>query len=159
MSSKITIIVNTYDKFEDCWDPFFILFSKFWPTCNYTIVLTTYNKQYEFRNLNIISTQVENHFNYEPAWSETLMFTLEKYVKSDLVLLLLDDFFISNNVDEITIKKCIEIMTEKNYSNITLTNHDSSRISHRTDCSLLNKIDDKSPYRITTSPSLCKMNL
>lgn len=154
--SDITIIVNTCDKFEDCWDPFFTLFNKFWPNCKFPIILTTYNSKYSFRNLNIECSQVGRYYSNEPAWSEILLFTLEKYIKTDIVLFLLDDFFISNDVDEKTITNCYNIMLDNDYSNITLTNHDTKRISQPTDNPLISKIHQKSPYRITTSPSLWK---
>ena len=50
---NITIIVNTCDRFEDCWNPFFILLEKFWTNCQHPIILTTFDKKYDYSgNLN-----------------------------------------------------------------------------------------------------------
>ena len=151
-----TIIVNTCDGFEDCWAPFFTLMKKYWSSCNKKIILTTYSRNYRFSDLNIQCLESSKHHPKELQWSDNLILALDKYVDTDLVLLMLDDFFISNPVDEDTINKCAEIMLEENYSNITLTNHDTKRVYHKTNNSLLFEIDNKSPYRVTTSPALWK---
>ena len=42
-----TVLVNSSDGFEDCWDPFFKLFDKYWPNCNAPIILNTEKKTYK----------------------------------------------------------------------------------------------------------------
>jgi len=56
--SELSIFVNTSDNFEDCWDPFFKLFSIFWPNCPFPIVLNTETKDYSYPGLNIRCTKV-----------------------------------------------------------------------------------------------------
>lgn len=46
---KYSILVNTCDKFEDCWNPFFKLFFLFWPDYNGVIYLNTEYKEYSVR--------------------------------------------------------------------------------------------------------------
>ncbi len=158
-SSNITIIVNTCDHFEDCWDPFFKLFEKFWPECQYPIILTTYRKKYNYHgNLNIRNLEANQYYDNEPPWSEILIQTLRKIPNSDIVLLMLDDFFISDYVDEKSIAECYKIMKDNDYSNITLTNHDKTRSFESTDNSMISRIKQKSKYRITTSPALWKVS-
>ena len=157
--SNITIIVNTCDHFDDCWDPFFKLFEKFWPKCRYPIVLTTFNKKYNYDgNLNIKNLKANQYYSNEPPWSEILLHTLNKLPDDGIVLLMLDDFFISDYVDDETIRKCYEIMKDNNYSNITLTNHDKKRTFEPTDNPMISRIKQKSKYRITTSPALWKVS-
>lgn len=156
-SPNITIIVNTCDHFEDCWNPFFTLFEKFWPACQYPIILTTYKKEYNYNGkLNITSLRANQYYDKEPPWSEILLQTLKKIPDTDIVLLMLDDFFISDFVDEKTIEKCYKIIKVSNYSNITLTNHDKTRSFESTDNPMISKVKQKSKYRITTSPALWK---
>lgn len=48
---KYALLVNTCDKFEDCWIPFFSLLKKYWPDCSGKIYLNTEYKSYvEWRN-------------------------------------------------------------------------------------------------------------
>lgn len=156
---KITIIVNTCDKFSDCWNIFFKLFEKYWSGCKSHIILTTYEKKYDYHGkLKIENLCAKKEYEFEPAWSEILLSTLNKLSDSDIVMLMLDDFFISDYVDEDTISSCYEIMEKNNYSNITLTNHDKKRTYHKTKNPLLFKIDSKSRYRITTSPALWRVS-
>jgi len=152
----ISIVIATSDEFEDCWYPFFTLFKKYWPNCEYPIILTTAHKKYSHPGLDIKCSMAGNIYSHSPTWSERLLFTLEKNIKTDIVLFLLDDFFISNNVDVKTISDCYNIMLDNDYSNITLTNHDTKRIFQPTDNPSISKIHQKSPYRITTSPALWK---
>ena len=43
--TNLTIIVNTCDKYEDAWNPFFRLMEINWPESeNYKIILNTENK-------------------------------------------------------------------------------------------------------------------
>lgn len=50
---KYSVLVNTCDKFEDCWNPFFQLFSLYWQDYKGTIYLNT-EKDYSFDGLDII---------------------------------------------------------------------------------------------------------
>ena len=156
---NITIIVNTCDRFEDCWNPFFILLEKFWPDCQYPIILTTFDKKYDYSgNLNIQSLAASKHYKDEPSWCEILLYTLNNLSDDDTILLMLDDFFISDYVDSKVISKCYKIMNENNYSNITLTNHDTKRSFELTNNPMISQINQKSKYRITTSPALWKVS-
>jgi hypothetical protein len=55
---QYSILVNTCDKFEDCWDPFFKLFKFYWPDYTGTIYLNTEYKDYSFEGLTIVSLKV-----------------------------------------------------------------------------------------------------
>ena len=48
-----SILINTCDKFDDCWDPFFKLWSLYWTDCSGKIYLNTEYKDYSYPKLNI----------------------------------------------------------------------------------------------------------
>jgi len=98
MKNDLTIIVNSSDGFEDCWDPFFKLFSTFWPNCEINILLNTEHKSYAYPGLNI-STSKSNSNNPERrlTWSECLINTLHQ-VKTPFVLYLQEDYFVEKLV-------------------------------------------------------------
>ena len=89
---NLTIFINTSDGFEDCWNPFFILFNKHWPNCNYQILLNTEFKDYK-------CTKVHIGINERKlTWSECLIRGLEK-VETPYVLYLQEDYFFETSVN------------------------------------------------------------
>lgn len=148
-----TIVVATSDEFEDCWTPFFVLLKKYWPDCHHPIILSTGEKSFVYPGLDIQSAMAYRRRGAKAPWSDRLLHALEG-VKTELVLLLLDDFFINGRVDVETLNECCRIMQAEQYSLITLTNHDTMRRSKPTSNPLLEEIDPKSPYRVSTSPGL-----
>ncbi|MBU4277657.1 MAG: hypothetical protein KKC30_13020 [Proteobacteria bacterium] len=118
--------------------------------------MTTEREDYSFAGLDIASCRVNQHRSGRLTWSEVVILALEHCVATDLVLFMLDDFFISGPVDQPTIERCADLMNKHDHSCITLTNHDRKRTYRPTENPLLSRIDDFSPYRVTTSPSLWK---
>ena len=45
-SDKVTIVLNSCDKYEALWYPFFELFRIHWPSCSYPLILNTKTKDY-----------------------------------------------------------------------------------------------------------------
>lgn len=156
---NLTIIVQSTDSFSDCWEPFFTLFKRYWPDCKYTILLNTETKIFAFNGLDIESTQIlklsPGRF---PTWSKSLLLCLEK-VNTDIVLLMLDDQFISGWVDIQSLEAIMSIMVNKGYSNITLTEHGKHRRTIPTNDPYLLSVKQKSKYRITTSPALWRIDV
>lgn len=107
---KVTILVNSCDDYEEIWNPFFMLYKKYWPTCNYPIVLNTESKKYHYGDLNIRTMSL-----YKPGqkvpWGKRLIETL-KNVESEYILFLLDDFFFTDYVDVKRLEECIKWMDE-----------------------------------------------
>lgn len=98
-----SILVNTCDKFEDCWDPFFKLFSKYWPDYKGKIYLNTEYKDYSFKGLNIIALKVCEGISDTKrlTWSECLKIALSK-INEETILYLQEDYFFKDFVkDEI----------------------------------------------------------
>lgn len=151
--TDFTIVVATSDEFEDCWTPFFVLLEKYWPDCHHPIILSTGEKSFVYPGLDIQSAMAYKRHGDKAAWSQRLLHSLEG-VKTELVLLLLDDFFINGPVDVDTVNACCRIMQEEQYSVITLTNHDTNRRSKPTANPLLDEVEATSPYRLSTSPAL-----
>lgn len=150
----MTIIVQSTDSFADCWEPFFTLFKRYWPGCNYPILLNSETKTFAFDGLNIESTQiVQLSLGKWPTWSESLLLCLEK-VNTDIVLLILDDFFISGSVDVESLNILLSMMVNRGYSNITLTEHGVHRPAIPTRDPYLLAVKQKAKYRVSTSPSL-----
>ncbi len=102
----ITILVNSCDKYEDAWHPFFKLLSIQWKDCPYRIILITENKTFKCDYLN-----VETICCGKIPWGERLKKGLLE-AKTEYVLYFLEDFFLKSPVDIETFNKALKIMTE-----------------------------------------------
>jgi hypothetical protein len=115
MINSYAILVNTCDKFEDCWYPFFKLFSVFWPDYKGKIYLNTEYKSFEFPGLNIECTKVcevnKISKNKIITWSQCLKWALE-IIDSDIILYLQDDYFLAEKVQTYWIHYFTDIMTK-----------------------------------------------
>ena len=109
-----TVLVNTCDSYEDAWLPFFKLLKKYWPDREYPIVLNTETKKFNFEDLGIKTINVKNN-NKRSTWSSRLADVLDQ-IDSAYILFFLEDFFITDYVDNSKLTEVIEWM--KKDSNI-----------------------------------------
>lgn len=106
MNNKVTILVNSCDKYEDAWEPFFRLLKIQWPECeNYKIVLSTESKQYNCDFLDVKTINIEENM----SWSARLKNALEK-IDTKYVLFFLEDFFLLEKVRDDIFNKALELM-------------------------------------------------
>ena len=96
-ANDLTIFVNTSDNFDDCWEPFFKLFSLYWPNCPYPIVLNTEKKDYNYQSLNITCSRVSAGESGNIGWSECLVRALDK-IQTPYILYLQEDYFLEGPV-------------------------------------------------------------
>jgi hypothetical protein len=126
MNEDYSILVNTCDKFDDCWNPFFKLWSIYWPDYKGKIYLNTEYKDYCYEGLNIISLKVcEKHkvpHNKRATWSQCLKWALEN-IDSDIVLYMQEDYFLKGTVKNEIVEKYVQLMQE----------HDDIQCIHLTD--------------------------
>lgn len=94
-----SIFVNTTDKFEDCWLPFFKLFTIYWPDFKGTIYLNTEHKEFTYENLHIVSIRNCERFDYKPeTWSECLE-AGAGFVDNEVLLYMQEDYFLHSPVE------------------------------------------------------------
>lgn len=154
----ITIIVASCDEFSDCWEPFFSLLHKYWPNCSYPVILGTQLKAFTYPGLEIVSSQImKRRFTGELPWSERLLFCLE-LVESEFVIFMLDDYFISGQVDNEIVEHCVQVMKDNHYSHITLTEHGLARPTRACHDPLLLEIESRAKYRVSTAPALWRVD-
>jgi len=111
---KYSILVNTCDKFEDCWNPFFKLFKLYWPDCSGTIYLNTEYKDYSYPGLNIIPIKgcVKHNIprNQYATWSQCLKWALEE-MDTEIVLYMQEDYFIKGEVNSSMFNHFLSLMS------------------------------------------------
>lgn len=99
-----TILINSCDGYCDLWPYFMECFKKAWPSKK-EVFLNTESKQFFDNEINVISINSEKRF----SWSKRLKYVLKR-IKTEYVLVFLDDFFLESIVDEAMFCKYFDIM-------------------------------------------------
>lgn len=103
--NNVTILVNSCDKYEDAWEPFFRLLKIQWPECEkYRIVLNTETKVYNCDFLN-----VETFNSGSVSWSYRLKEVLDK-IDTEYVLFFLEDFFLLEKVQTDIFERAVKLL-------------------------------------------------
>lgn len=107
----ITLLVNSSDNFEDCWNPFFKLYQKYWDEPNMPILLNTeFKTGYTYRNLPIrCSAANAQNPDRKLTWSECLINALQQ-IETELVLYVQEDYFIEERVNTTLVNDMIGYM-------------------------------------------------
>lgn len=111
---QYSILINTCDKFEDCWNPFFKLFKLYWPDCKGTVYLNTEYKDYSYFGLSIVPIKgcIGKTFKGKFAtWSSCLKWALDK-IDSDIVLYMQEDYFLKAPVKNDIVEQYVKLMHE-----------------------------------------------
>ena len=150
LSKNLTIVVNSCDKYEDLWYPFFEVFRKNWENCPCKIILNTESKTY------VHPTKISDNgidclqlFKDNPNvdWSTRYLETL-KYVKTKYCLVLLEDCFFTRKVDEDGLVKLIKTSDRIKKFGAIYFSFPSNRL-FRDKKYNLNRLSRWTPYRIS----------
>lgn len=109
---KYSILVNTCDKFEDCWNPFFKLWKEYWPDCSGVLYLNTEFKDYAYPGLDVIPVKGCEGKSYKgkyATWSQCLKWAIDK-IDTELVLYLQEDYFLNGRVNNEKVEHYLEYM-------------------------------------------------
>ncbi len=108
-----SILVNTCDKFEDCWDPFFKLFSVYWAGFDGIVYLNTEYKSFNYSGINVkalkVCEKMQVPTSSRATWSQCLKWALES-IDTDVVLYMQEDYFLKEKVDSDKIQEYFDYM-------------------------------------------------
>jgi hypothetical protein len=156
-SELFTILVNSSDGYDDCWDPFFQLLDSYWQDLNVEIILNTGIKSYKNQRFpSLVCSQVEKSFKKKPTWSECLIEVLGR-VRTPLVLYFQEDYFINKKVDVDRVMLAAEHMIKNNISHVGLTPHGSYGPYLEYKDSRFKEIRQNAKYRISTQAGLWRV--
>lgn len=102
-----SILVNSTDRYSDCWHPFFYLLKKYFNDVNCPVYLNCENKTFEYDGISI--QIIRNSKNF--TWSQCLMNAIQ-HINSPIILYLQDDYFLDAPVDKKSIDDFIKLMIE-----------------------------------------------
>jgi hypothetical protein len=107
------VLVLSCDKYSDVWKPFFLFFQKYWSDCPFPVYLGTNTQAFSFENV----TQVFS--NKTTSWSDELD-TILKQIPEKYVLIILEDYFIYESVNNHQLFDIIDIMEQERAAFIKL---------------------------------------
>lgn len=114
MNNICTVVVNSCDKYEDAWYPFFELSKKYWKGCEYPFILNTESKNYNHSGINLSVVNYKPTEGHMSSWGARFRNCLAN-VHSKYVIILLEDFFFQKEVDQKEIDSCIEMMENNSH--------------------------------------------
>jgi hypothetical protein len=155
--NDISILVNTSDSFEDCWNPFFQLFATYWPDCDWPIVLNTETKNYSYPGLNIRCARVAEGESRRLSWSECLMRCLDG-IATPYLLYLQEDYFLEGPVQAEKLKALVDEMRAGRADVIRVMECGGSGPWHATKNPELWRVDQNARYRIALQAALWRTN-
>jgi len=107
LQEKLTILVCSCDNYADLWSPFFILLKKYWNPRDIRILLNTESLDFSMDGLDVECIHSPN----EKQYGQRMLNALSQ-VKTEYVLLMLDDFFLRQPVNEARIAEIIRWMDQ-----------------------------------------------
>lgn len=107
---KYTLMILTCDKNMDIMPYFFYFFEKFWSSYKRTIFINT--EAIRSIDTNYECMYPQKTYKWDDPWSGRLYDCL-KQVSTDYVLLIMDDFFLTDYVDVHEVNRCLNIMEEQ----------------------------------------------
>jgi hypothetical protein len=110
-NTKCTVIVNSCDAYADLWSPFFKLFNYYWPNCPYSVLLNTESNNLGIKDQFLGDIQIENKNVKNISYGQRMRSCL-KQINTPIVLLLLDDFFFRDFVDQNRISQLVSLILE-----------------------------------------------
>lgn len=122
----LPVLINSCDKFRDCWDPFFILWKKFGiKKISCPLYLNTERADYSMEGLEIHTCRVceKNHWQEKnfPSWSWCTRKAVEQ-IEGDFFLYMQEDYFLDRPVDDDAVIRLLEMMqANPDIHNIHLT--------------------------------------
>ena len=134
LESKLTVLVNSCDKYSDLWNPFFTLYKKYADSLKCQIFLNTESMDFSFKGLEIKCLHLPD-IKKKKKYSARMTYCLNQ-ISSEYVLVLLDDFFLREPIKIDVINQIIEWMDE-----------DKSIVSFNCDVNNKPYIDKKSEYQ------------
>lgn len=85
-------MISSCDAYADAWQPFFVLFNRYWPDCPYPITLVSNHRRFDAPNVRCLT------LGEDRGWASNLSAALAS-VPAKRILYLQEDYFLQSPVD------------------------------------------------------------
>ena len=155
--NNYSILINTCDKFEDCWNPFFLLFGKYWKDCKGKLYLNTEYKDYSYAGLDITAVKgcERNGFprSKRATWSQCLKWALEM-MDTDIVLYMQEDYFLKDEVKNDIVEEYVALMRKHSDIKCLHLTDQSVESTQPSEYTNLDEVRVKQKYRVSCQAAL-----
>lgn len=154
--NSYSVLINTCDKFEDCWDPFFKLWTIYWPECKGKLYLNTEYKDYSYPGLNITSVKGCEGKTFKgkyATWSQCLRWALEQ-IDTDIVLYMQEDYFLKDRVKNDIVEEYVNLMEEHSEIKCIHLTDQAVESNGASDYNNLNIVSANQRYRVSCQAAL-----
>lgn len=147
---ELVLLVLSCDAYNDLWDDFFNLKDRFWPECNYKWYLVTESMDYSRQGVEVIKCGKE--LNWAGRFRKAV-----NLVDTSFIGVFLEDYFITQRIDDSLISSLVEFMLKNNVSYLNMSNVFKSIINLKEKdyyADHLIRIPNHKRYGITTESSI-----
>lgn len=106
-NDNVPILIISCDSYADLWAPFFAMFRSKWPDCPYRLHLGTNHLKYDDHSVNTVN------IGDDIAWGAGVLAMLDR-LNSDYVIMFLEDFLLTENVQTGRIAELVEVAVDEN---------------------------------------------
>ncbi len=140
-ASELAVLVLSCDRYADLWPPFFALFKKYWPDCPYPVYLGANTRAYADGKVTSLGTGADEN------WSDSAR-AIVSQIPEPYVLILLEDFLLTQPVDSGLMAQCLGWMKELDAGYMRLKPYPppDRRIAG---IPLVGEIETGAPYRVS----------
>lgn len=146
MNNNVSLLIIGYDPYKDVWDHYFELLEKYWQDRPLTYLASNeLNPQYS--RVQVIPAGID------AEWSMKVITSLP-HIKTEYVILLLEDFFTTSHVDNEQIDELISYMDTYKLNYCKLLNQSKIRGKKFIKKNYLRVIDSNDEYGISLQPAI-----
>lgn len=154
-----SVLITSCDSFEDAWVPFFKLYCQYWNDGQIQTYLITEKKKFLYPGVDIKCTQVNKESTQKFTWAESLLISLDQ-VSTEIVLLYMDDFFITQPVNITMIDEAANsLLNNKKLDAVYLSASGPLHCSRLSDNNLYCIVDQFSSYKVSMQACLWKKSV
>lgn len=146
--NDIALLIIGYDPYIDVWNHYFYLLNKYWPNRPKTY-LATNEIVPNYDNVSIIP------IGKDAEWSKKVYESLD-IIHEKYIVLLLEDFFTTTNVDNNIFNSLVQIVAENQIDYCKLLNQKKITGKQFKQYPYLHIIDKKDDYGISLQPAIWK---
>lgn len=153
--SAYEVVVNSTDTFEDCWDPFFTLFARYWPTWDGRVLLNTEHKSYAHPGVDVhpVRNGGRDRDGVQIPWAQCLLRCLDQ-VRTPYLLYLQEDYFLEAPVLDGKLDELVALMDARGLGCVRVLETANAGPWRPTDHPLLWRVDPSSTYLLSMTAGL-----
>lgn len=143
---NLSILVSSFDKYSDLWDPYFQLLFRNWPSLSSKVFLITNN--IKFKEKKVISLFLsENN-----SWSKSVIEAISS-VETKYILFSLEDFLLKELVNVSKIEDTIEFLIKNNAAAVYLNKNRFNHLKFEGNENF-KLINPNTPYAVSTQAAI-----